>query len=120
MRRFALQMSRHMKDRRAGIEDHALVRLDQFRAGLPDRFFFGELMGIPRGEHEFVRARIRNPRAAVGSFYAATALQNRQVAPNGRNRGANLSRQFLQRGEFDLLEVLLDARLTFLKLHWHG
>ena len=120
MRRFVFQVLRGVEDGRAGVDDYRLIRLDELGTSFADRLFFSELMRVPSREHELVRTGVRQARAAVRALHCAGAFQNGEVPADSRDGRAHFACELLQRSVFDPLQVLLNAALAFLKLHWHG
>jgi hypothetical protein len=53
----------------------------------------------------------------VGALHGALAFQHAQVAPHGGDRGVHHLAQLLQRGELHLEEMVLNALLSFFRLH---
>ena len=120
MRGFPTQVLRHVVGGGAGINDHALVGLDERCGRLANRLFFVQLMGVPGGEGELVRLGCHQACAAVGAAKRALGLKQREVAADGGNRHIDLLRQLLQRGKLHFLEVLFYQELAFFCLHVGG
>ena len=58
LRRLFFEMPRDVINRRACVENHALIRANQFGAGFADGFLFRKLMRVARGERKFVRSSV--------------------------------------------------------------
>ena len=70
-------MPRYVIDRRARIQNHALIRADELRARLADHFLFRKLVRVARGKRKFVRLGHRNARPAMRSAQISRRLQDR-------------------------------------------
>ena len=116
--RFIFEMTRDVIRGDAGIDDDALIRLDEFSASFADGFLFGELMRLARAENEFVGGgRLSQARAAVGALQNAGRFHQSEVPANGRDRSIDLFRQFFKGSEFHPFEVGFNAFLAFFCRH---
>src|ERR1043166_1723254 len=123
LRRLALQVARNVIDRRPGVYDDALIRLNQFGAGAANRLLLRQLPRVPGRKSELIRTRCYDAGPAMCSLARAVPLETRQAPPNRRNRGPYLLGNLLKCRKFNLLQILGDSMLTRLWLHlkelWH-
>jgi hypothetical protein len=106
---------------RAGVDDDGLVGADEFGAGAADGFLFRQLMGVARGEGEFIGMRVDQARPAVHPAQtpadSSAATSRRTVETEALPpRCASSSND----ANSTLIQVILDSFLTRFWLHLIG
>ena len=96
LRDFFAEMLRDVKAGRAAVDNDVLARLDQCRAGLSDRLFFRNVVGVADVKNELVRLGLQDAGAPVSAPDGFSLLQFRDVATNRRDRRSYVLRKFLQ------------------------
>ena len=68
LRSLGFEVSRHMVNRRPGVENHTLVWANQLRTGPANGFLLGKLVRIPRRKGEFIGCGVEDPRTSMSSL----------------------------------------------------